>query len=167
MNVKLDIFSPTTGEKYEMAYALRKGIVRSELRAKNFSIVRLHKDFYGSGDYAIKVSEFGPSESLWMDSINWQIDGIIPMHQTAGGKLSFGWQCGCDFRHGGQFPTECEPDNPKWENYKKLETGHITFWVKEKTQDVLISEIKVDSPEAEVLNKIVQQYVARQVFQTI
>jgi len=140
----LEIKSPTRGCEYTLEEVLKKGLVRSALRADKFEIQKKHECFYGSKDFYLVVKNFGPSESRWNDSVNFRIDGVIPLHTTEAGRIQYGFLCGCDSSHGGQFPSNCPPDNANWEKYKNIELGEITISTDSEKVVVKLKEFEYD-----------------------
>jgi len=175
--MKSNLISPTREKNYTWSEILKKGLDRAKLSAKKFRITELHCCFYGSRDYAMEVEKMECSDSLWNESVSFEINGIIPIHATADGGLCIGWRCGCDKRHGGQFPQQADPDNQNWDAYKKTDLGLIVAYVGEadspdKTDTIGIAEIiDANSEEEEyqvepekVLLWIVKEIVARATF---
>ena len=59
-----------------------------------FIIDFINKGEYEDWDIILRIFEFKCSDSLWADSVSFQIDGEIPLHQTENGKIEIGWRCG-------------------------------------------------------------------------
>jgi hypothetical protein len=165
----LDLVSPTRNENYTVLDVLKKGSQRAALTCENFEIELLHTCFYGSRDYAFRVQNLESSQSLWADSVNLRIDGMIPVHATADGKLSIGFGCGCDTRHGGQFPSEADPDNENWADYQDEEVGQLTAWLapgdsSENVDVVSLAEVLEDEECRCELLYIVKDLLSRAAF---
>lgn len=165
----LDLVSPTRNENYTILDVLKKGWQRASLTCESFEIELLHTCFYGSKDFALRVQNLESSPSLWADSVNLRIDGMIPIHATKDGKLSVGFGCGCDTRHGGQFPSESAPDNENWAEYQNEEVGQLTAWVapgdsSENVEVVSLSEVLEDDECCRELLYIVKELMSRAAF---
>jgi hypothetical protein len=166
--IDTNIESPTRGQYYTLVEVLSKGLQRAALTCKTLKVRLAHKCFYGSRDYVVSVEELGPSKSLWTDSVNFSITADIPVHATKDGKLSIGFGCGCDKRHGGFFPSEGPPDNPKWEEYKNSPLdGEIYMWTDEGSQQMSIEyliDIYPEGEECKLLLRLVKEVIARRAF---
>jgi hypothetical protein len=161
-SMEVGITSPTRECQYTLAEVLRKGLERSSLTAASWDLSLRHECFYGSRDFALSVEGLRPSESRWTNSINFQIDGIIPVHTTEGGKIDVGFKCGCDKRHNGQFPSEAPPDNPEWDSYKKTELAIVTFWLGQDIGWLRLEDIPVDDSAWDVLAALVREFLSRE-----
>jgi len=159
-----NIISPTRGELYTLVEILKKGFIRSEIVGE-IDIRLLHQCFYGSKDFSVELFEFGASDSLWTESASFQINGLIPVHATNNGKLEFGFGCGCDVRHGGQFPSDSDPDNPNWDEYKNnpaINNAVLTVKLGEKSESFLVSDIADN--EKKIILGLVKEYLSRKAF---
>ena len=169
---EIRLISPTRGEKYTISDVLKKGIHRAELSCGKWKIHLLHTCFYGSKDYALEIEDFSCSESLWSNSVNFRIDGLIPVHATKDGKLSIGFGCGCDTSYGNHFPSEGVPQNPNWDEYQKKELGSVTAWLwpgdsSENIEIIPLSEILEDEECCRILLYLVRDLFARMAFEFI
>lgn len=166
----LNLVSPTRNENYTVLDVLKKGLDRAALICEGFEIELLHTCFYGSKDFALRVQNLESSQSLWSDSVNLRIEGMIPIHATKDGKLSVGFGCGCDTRHGGQFPSESAPDNENWAEYQEdEEVGQLTAWLapgdsSENVDVVSLAEVLEDEECRRELLYIVKDLMARAAF---
>ncbi|MBD3282446.1 MAG: hypothetical protein GF387_02445 [Candidatus Portnoybacteria bacterium] len=131
----------------------------------------MHECFYGSKDYVLNVQDFECSESLWNDSVNFRINGNIPLHTTADGKLELGFACGCDKSHGGMYPQQAPPDNPNWDDYKEEEVddcsaAHLVAWLDpgdscENIDIIQLKEILEDEKASRILVCIIKDMFTR------
>lgn len=165
----LDLISPTRNENYTVLDVLKKGSQRAAITCENFEIELLHTCFYGSKDYALRVQDLESSQGLWSNSVNLRIDGMIPIHATKDGKLSIGFGCGCDTRHGGQFPSEAAPDNESWADYQNEEVGQLVAWLapgdsSENTNVVSLAEVLEDEECRQELLYIIKDLITRTTF---
>jgi hypothetical protein len=160
-----ELISPTHKTPYVLDYILSKGLIRSGLTG-TIRIELKHTCFYGSKDFYVYVENLSCSESHWTDSVNFRIDGIIPMHATEAGKLSYGFGCGCDTSHGDQFPSEAPPDNPGWDDYKKYdgEGSVVKCWIDSAHIEIDISQIPSGDPALGIITVLIETLLARQCF---
>jgi len=161
--ITLNLTSPTREEKYTVKDILQKGLDRAGITLDSFKLSLVHTCFYGSKDFFLHVENLRCTESLWSDSVNFKIEGWIPLHATADGKLYVGFGCGCDEKHGGQFPSEAQPDDQNWNLYQltKIE-GELIAWLdKEDTDFVSISKILEDEECSKVLEYIIRDIFVR------
>lgn len=157
----INITSPTRGEKYTLEEVLRKGYERSSLFLEAWEFKKLHTCFYGSIDGILTVERFQPSPSRWTDSVSFQVNGNIPVHFTEGGKMSIGFGCGCDTKYHGQFPGQDDPNNPQWEEYKKI-SNIFGIGINTDTQATIVTGIEAlrDEPSMKILAEILQVKIA-------
>lgn len=171
----LDFISPipSRNQSYSILDVLRKGSQRAQLTCEGFEIELLHTCCYGSKDYALRVRNLEFSQSLWADSVNLRIEGMIPVHATKDGKLSVGFGCGRDMLHGGQFPSESAPDNENWADYRNEEVGQLTAWLapgdssSEDVAVVSLADVLEDGDCRRELLYIVKDLMARVAFGSI
>lgn len=165
-SMSLNLVSPTRGCRYTLAEVLKKGLVRASLTYRYYEIEALHECFYGSSDISLVVDGFGPSESRWTESANFIICGEIPLHTTEGGRIEIGYRCGCDKRHGGQFPSEAPPDNPDWDNYKDYQFC-VVCRVGDNEQIINSKDIPQDDEAWDILLCLVKEFLAREILKNI
>lgn len=115
----LPMMSESKKRPYTAEYALKKGLLRSELSCDSFEILKLHTSSYGDWDGVAKVSNLGPSGSLWSSSIDWVLNGEIPIHVSVPGRLSVGFACGNNHDH--------DDEQPNFELKHELQ-GEVTFF---------------------------------------
>jgi len=166
------LISPTHKTPYVLDDILGKGLDRSGLLGE-IKIELRHTCFYGSKDFYVYADKVQCTDSNWCESVTFLIDGIIPIHATENGKLEYGFRCGCDTHHGGQFPSEADPDNSDWAEYQKTALGQISYYTVHygaPTSDVHVCNI-ADIPSGdiaqEILLQIVETFVARLYFRSI
>jgi hypothetical protein len=156
-----NIISPMRNEKYTLEEVLHKGIERSSLRLDSWEFTKLHECFYHSIDGVIRVENFGVSDSIWNQSVRFQIDGSIPVHFTEGRKMSIGFGCGVDKSYHGQFPGQAIPENPEWDKYQnKTDFGIIKIYTETEEQTISLTEAIQDKKAREILAVILQRKIA-------
>jgi hypothetical protein len=162
--MEINIISPTRGCKYTLAEVLEKGLLRSSLKSNGWELKHLHRCFYGSHDVSLDIIDFRTSESQWADSINFKIDGIIPLHVTEGGKIEAGFHCGCDKSYNGNFPGDLiPPENPGWDSYKQIRLANITYWLGEQKGTINLGDIPSNDKAWDVISELVINLLARAV----
>ena len=89
-----NLISPYRKIPYTLEYILRKGFERAYVGCDEITIEQVGKTGYGDRDYIVHVTnlrcntpEFGTGSPSFV------INGDIPIHTTAGGKLE--WAFGC------------------------------------------------------------------------
>ena len=157
-----EIVSPTRAKRYTLAEILQKGIERRGVDWVAVDTTKVHTCFYGSKDITVHCDTVMSEKSQWNDSVDFVINGIVPLHQTKDGKLSVGFGCGCDKEHGGQFPSDAPPNNKDWADYKNQELGEILIWTEEKQETVLVKDILHDEKSCKILAKILRQIFAEE-----
>lgn len=155
-----NITSPSRGKKYTLEEVIHKGVERSSLRLDTWEFKKFHECFYHSVDGILEVENFGVSESMWNDSVGFQIDGNIPVHFTEGGKMSIGFGCGVDSKYHDQFPGETDPENPKWDEYKIISYGKIKIYTETEEQEMSLADAMQDESAMNVLAEILQRKIA-------
>ena len=157
-----EIISPTRGEKYTIAEILRKGIERRGVDWVAVDTNRVHTCFYGSKDITVHCDTVMSEKPLWTDSVDFIINGIVPLHQTKDGKMSVGFGCGCDKEHGGQFPSDAPPSNKNWADYQKVDLGEILVYTENQQQVIAVETLVADGAACKVLSQILLQIFAEE-----
>ena len=172
--IMLKLVSPTRGVNYSLEDALRKAFSRREFFADKIEVQLKHTCFYGSKDFYVFVDNLHVSEAMWGDSISFRIDGYIPIHQTANGKLVYGFGCGCDRSYGGEFPPHHTIANwQKGQEYiQEFKPGVITLTLKGCEPEVFqLSKLDEEDPEharvAKLLCDIVKECIVKESFSCI
>ncbi len=158
---RIDLISPTHGEKYKIKDVLMKGLDRASIDWVSFELKPVHTCEYGSTDYELAVECLECSESQWGESVTFRINGVIPVHTTKDGKISIEYGCGCDSGWCGGEETA------PWDKYKEKELGSLFSWIPGDNivmVETPMEKVIEDGECREILLSIIKDMISRDFF---
>ena len=157
-----NLVSQYRGIKYTLEYVLRKGFVRSCLELDEIVIHQVGKTWYGDKDFIVTVKNLRCSPPEFETGSPWfMINGNIPIHTTASGKLI--WDFGCfDENLDTQYKTEY------WDETQDarllIDVNLVDSWHDPETIYQANNWLIDGRPESVTLVELIKEVIARRAF---
>jgi len=152
---KLNLVSPSRGEKYTIDEILQKGLERAGLIVEEIEVIDHKITWNRDVDLALHIV-FHVSESQWCDSVNFKFNGVIPLHITPKGKISISYKA-----EGSSSINPAAPNKPTGD--ERVGKGIVSpcgimyCWVdgeKDKGVDIEIEKIIENPLFQKILNRL-------------